>query len=138
VKVLQAEQACRLGEKMTRVLVTGHLDYIGTVPTPMLLKAGHSVVCYDGDLYERRASAPGGEIDLNPQATFDINHKASVERARKAKPAGGCIRQVFVFENFWEARRTKDVRRDGCLGGQAIGKCEIFERRAPATIGSQK
>ena len=27
-----------------RVLVTGHLGYIGTVMVPMLLKAGHEVV----------------------------------------------------------------------------------------------
>lgn len=36
-----------------RVLVTGHLGYIGTVLTPMLLDAGHEVVGLDSDLYER-------------------------------------------------------------------------------------
>lgn len=34
-----------------RVLVTGHLGYIGTVMTPMLLDAGHTVVGLDSDLY---------------------------------------------------------------------------------------
>ena len=34
-----------------RVLVTGHLGYIGTVLTPMLLAAGHDVVGLDADLY---------------------------------------------------------------------------------------
>ena len=34
-----------------RVLVTGHLGYIGTVMVPMLLKAGHEVVGLDSDLY---------------------------------------------------------------------------------------
>jgi nucleoside-diphosphate-sugar epimerase len=34
-----------------RVLVTGHLGYIGTVLTPMLRAAGHDVVGLDSDLY---------------------------------------------------------------------------------------
>lgn len=36
-----------------RVLVTGHLGYIGTVLVPLLLDAGHEVVGLDSDLYER-------------------------------------------------------------------------------------
>ncbi len=36
-----------------RVLLTGHLGYIGSVMTPMLLQAGHEVVGLDSDLYER-------------------------------------------------------------------------------------
>ena len=36
-----------------RVLVTGHLGYIGTVLTPMLLKRGHEVTGLDSDLYRR-------------------------------------------------------------------------------------
>ncbi len=36
---------------MSRVLVTGHLGYIGTVLVPMLLDAGHDVVGLDTDLY---------------------------------------------------------------------------------------
>lgn len=34
-----------------RVLVTGHLGYIGTVMVPMLLSEGHEVVGLDSDLY---------------------------------------------------------------------------------------
>ena len=45
-----------------RVLVTGHLGYIGTVLTPMLIKAGHDVVGIDSDLYERCTFAHGGSI----------------------------------------------------------------------------
>jgi nucleoside-diphosphate-sugar epimerase len=45
-----------------RVLVTGHLGYIGTVLTPMLVRAGHEVVGLDSDLYARCTFAPGGEI----------------------------------------------------------------------------
>lgn len=36
-----------------KVLVTGHLGYIGTVLTPMLLGEGHEVVGLDSDLYRR-------------------------------------------------------------------------------------
>lgn len=43
-----------------RVLVTGHLGYIGCVLTPMLERAGHDVVGYDSDLYRRCTFAQGG------------------------------------------------------------------------------
>src|SRR5262249_47271778 len=45
-----------------RVLVTGHLGYIGTVLTPMLVRAGHEVVGLDSDLYSRCTYLAGGEI----------------------------------------------------------------------------
>ena len=45
-----------------RVLVTGHLGYIGTVLTPMLVRAGHEVTGLDSDLYARCTFSPGGEI----------------------------------------------------------------------------
>jgi nucleoside-diphosphate-sugar epimerase len=45
-----------------RVLVTGHLGYIGTVLTPMLVNAGHNVTGLDSDLYSRCTYTAGGEI----------------------------------------------------------------------------
>ena len=45
-----------------RVLVTGHLGYIGTILTPMLIKAGHEVVGLDSDLYSRCTYSAGGEL----------------------------------------------------------------------------
>ncbi len=42
-----------------RVLVTGHLGYIGTVLTPMLLGEGFEVVGLDSDLYRRCTFAAG-------------------------------------------------------------------------------
>ncbi|HMH95730.1 MAG TPA: NAD(P)-dependent oxidoreductase [Bradyrhizobium sp.] len=44
------------------VLVTGHLGYIGTVLSPMLVNAGHKVTGLDSDLYSRCTYAAGGEI----------------------------------------------------------------------------
>jgi nucleoside-diphosphate-sugar epimerase len=53
-----------------RVLVTGHLGYIGTVLTPMLLREGWDVVGMDCDLY--RASTFGaGMVDV-PNIQKDV------------------------------------------------------------------
>ena len=54
-----------------RVLVTGHLGYIGTVLTPMLVRAGHEVVGLDGDLYERCTFSHGGQIHPVPTIRKD-------------------------------------------------------------------
>jgi nucleoside-diphosphate-sugar epimerase len=54
-----------------RVLVTGHLGYIGTVLTPMLIQAGHEVVGLDSDLYERCTFEHGGKIHQVPTIRKD-------------------------------------------------------------------
>ncbi|MBF6606406.1 MAG: SDR family oxidoreductase [Chloroflexi bacterium] len=63
-----------------RVLVTGHLGYIGTVLTPMLLDAGHAVVGLDTDLYrdctfgdpDQIADVPRLERDLRDVELDDL------------------------------------------------------------------
>ena len=55
-----------------RVLVTGHLGYIGTVMVPMLLKAGHDVVGFDSNLYESCTFAAGGTIAKVPHIRKDV------------------------------------------------------------------
>jgi nucleoside-diphosphate-sugar epimerase len=45
-----------------RVLVTGHKGYIGSVLTPMLVRAGHDVFGLDADLYSRCTFSAGGDI----------------------------------------------------------------------------
>ncbi len=55
-----------------KVLVTGHLGYIGTVLTPFLLKAGHDVVGCDSDLYARCTYEAGGAILSVPSLRKDI------------------------------------------------------------------
>jgi nucleoside-diphosphate-sugar epimerase len=54
-----------------RVLVTGHKGYIGTIMTPLLLKAGHDVVGYDSDLYRRCTYPEGGAIADVPMLEKD-------------------------------------------------------------------
>jgi nucleoside-diphosphate-sugar epimerase len=107
-----------------RVLVTGHLGYIGSIMVPMLLKHGHEVIGFDCNLYERCTFAAGGKLaivphirkdvrdattndfrgidavihlaalsndplgNLNPDITYDINHRGSVHVAKLAKGAG--------------------------------------------------
>jgi nucleoside-diphosphate-sugar epimerase len=104
-----------------RVLLTGHLGYIGTVMAPLLVRAGHTVVGLDSDLFEdcsfgkpaldvpairkdirdvELADVEGFDAvihlaglsndplgNLNPDLTYDINHRASVRLAELAKKA---------------------------------------------------
>lgn len=55
-----------------RVLVTGHLGYIGTVLTPMLVGAGHEVAGMDSDIYSRCTYAAGGSILEVPTIWKDV------------------------------------------------------------------
>lgn len=107
-----------------KVLVTGHLGYIGTVMVPVLRAAGHDVTGYDSDLYRRCTYGAGGVMidvpsiakdtrdavaadlagfdavihlaalsndplgNINPDLTYAINHRASVDFAKAAKAAG--------------------------------------------------
>jgi len=62
-----------------RVLVTGHLGYIGTVLTPLLVEAGHEVVGLDSDLY--RACTFGDPARLPSVATLTTDLRdVSVEQ----------------------------------------------------------
>ena len=55
-----------------KVLVTGHLGYIGTVIVPMLRLAGHEVIGCDSDLYARCTFEPGGAIKQVPALIKDV------------------------------------------------------------------
>jgi nucleoside-diphosphate-sugar epimerase len=57
-----------------RVLVTGHLGYIGTVLTPMLVQAGHEVVGFDNDLFERCIYSCDREISQVPSLRKDVRY----------------------------------------------------------------
>jgi nucleoside-diphosphate-sugar epimerase len=55
-----------------RVLVTGHLGYIGTVLTPMLLAEGHDVVGLDSDLYRSCTFGDRAAIAQVPALLKDV------------------------------------------------------------------
>lgn len=55
-----------------KILVTGHLGYIGSVMVPTLLAAGHDVVGCDSNLYERCTFEAGGEIVPVPAVLKDV------------------------------------------------------------------
>lgn len=59
-----------------KVLLSGHLGYIGTVMTPMLLKAGHEVTGVDSNLYSRCTFPEGGEIIPVPTIAKDMRDLA--------------------------------------------------------------
>jgi nucleoside-diphosphate-sugar epimerase len=115
-----------------RLLVTGHLGYLGSVLVPRLTAAGHEVTGLDtgyfaectigppppdvrtlrldlrdvttGAIAEIRPDAvvhlgalcndPLGNLD--PELTYDVNHRATVRLARAAKAAGA---QRFLFSS---------------------------------------
>jgi nucleoside-diphosphate-sugar epimerase len=60
------------GVEPMRVLVTGHLGYIGSVMVPILLDAGHAVTGCDSDLYERCTYRCGGTIAAVPNLGKDV------------------------------------------------------------------
>ncbi|MGB6540209.1 MAG: NAD(P)-dependent oxidoreductase [Xanthobacteraceae bacterium] len=64
-----------------RVLLTGHLGYIGTVMTPMLLQSGHEVIGFDSDLYSRCTFAAGGQISKVPAIRKDTRDVAAGDLA---------------------------------------------------------
>lgn len=55
-----------------KVLVTGHLGYIGVVLVPMLQHRGHQVVGLDSDLFERCTYEGGGRIHDVPTVRKDL------------------------------------------------------------------
>lgn len=55
-----------------RIMLTGHMGYIGTVMTPMLLKAGHNVIGYDSDIFSRCTYGAGGQISTVPAIRKDV------------------------------------------------------------------
>ncbi len=57
---------------MMRVLVTGHLGYIGTVLAPMLQGRGHEVVGLDTDLYRRCTFGAAGKFASVPNIGKDV------------------------------------------------------------------
>lgn len=60
-----------------KVLVTGHLGYIGSVMVPLLIEAGYDVAGCDSDLFERCTFAQGGVIAPVPTLYKDVRDLTS-------------------------------------------------------------
>jgi nucleoside-diphosphate-sugar epimerase len=145
-----------------RVLVTGHLGYIGSVLAPLLVDAGHDVVGLDSDLYRRATFGDPAALpklptiakdlrdvdvedldgivavvhlaalsndplgDLDPELTYDINHRATVRLAELAREAGATR---FLF--------SSSCSNYGASGGEAL-LTEDAELRPVTAYGESK
>lgn len=145
-----------------RVLITGHLGYIGCVLAPAIARAGHEVVGLDSDLYRRTTFGelgPVGDIpsiekdirdvdaadvagfdaiihlaalsndplsDLDPELTYDVNHRAVVRLAELARAAG--VRR-FLF--------SSSCSNYGASGGETL-LTEAAELRPVTAYGHSK
>ena len=69
-----------------KILVTGHLGYIGTILTPMLLERGHDVVGLDSDLFARCTFS--GTVTEVPKIGSDIRDFVASENAAVDALAG--------------------------------------------------
>ncbi len=107
-----------------RLLVTGHLGYIGTVLAPMLQYSGHEVVGLDCDLYERCSF--GGWFPQVPNINKDVR---DVERrdlegfdavlhlaALSNDPLGDLDRQLTFDINFHASVRLAELARQAGVG----------------------
>jgi nucleoside-diphosphate-sugar epimerase len=109
-----------------KVFLTGHRGYIGSVMTPMLLEAGHTVVGCDSDLYQRCTFDAGGAIVDVPTISKDVR---DVERsdlkgvdavihlaALSNDPLGNLNTDVTYSINHRASVRLAKVARDAGVG----------------------
>src|SRR4051812_36397163 len=78
-----------------KILVTGHLGYIGTILTPMLLKKGHEVVGMDADWYSRCTFGDPKQIASNVK-----NIKKDIRQAEVSDLRGfDCVMHLAALSN---------------------------------------
>jgi nucleoside-diphosphate-sugar epimerase len=120
-----------------KVLVTGHLGYIGTVLTPMLQREGFDVVGMDSDLY--RASTFGDGLPLVPNIEKDIRD-ATVEdfygidavlhlAALSNDPLGDIDRDLTLDINYRGAVRVAKCAKEA-------GVCRFVLASSCSTYGA--
>lgn len=104
-----------------RVMVTGHLGYIGTVMVPMLLKSGHEVVGLDSDLYERCSFEAGGRIVPVPHIRKDIRDVAREDLERLDAIIHLCALSNDPLGNF-RPQLTYDINHGGSVRLATLAK----------------
>ena len=109
-----------------RILVTGHLGYIGTVLVPILIAEGHDVVGLDNDLYRRCTFGPDSaiaqvpwlerdirDVTLDDLAGFDaIAHLAALSN----DPLGDLDPELTLEVNYRASVRLATLARDAGVG----------------------
>ena len=112
-----------------KVLVTGHRGYLGTVMAPMLLRAGHTVVGCDSDLYSDCTFPKGGKIadivamqmdvrDIQQEALVGFD---AVESAFGEHPLSGSGGRRGV--GCWFFRRSRVVSLSVFVSRVARSRC---------------
>jgi nucleoside-diphosphate-sugar epimerase len=93
-----------------RVLVTGHLGYIGTVLTPMLLDEGHDVVGLDSDIFSRCTwgddlpDVPAISKDVRDVEQSDLDgFEAVLHLAGLSNDPLGDLNPELTFDINWRA-----------------------------------
>ena len=95
-----------------RILVTGHLGYIGAVLAPLLAAGGHDVAGFDADLYRG--------CDFGPEPSGVVGRIGDVRDVRPADLAGfGAIVHLAALSNdplgSLDPALTLDVNAEGTL-----------------------
>jgi len=109
-----------------RVLVTGHLGYIGTVLTPMLIQRGHMVVGMDSDLFEgctfgpedAIVKVPGHRKDIRDATPEDVaGFDAVIHLAALSNDPLGDVNPALTYEiNHRASVRLADLARNAGVG----------------------
>src|SRR4051812_29279918 len=111
-----------------RILLTGHLGYIGTVLTPMLLAEGHDVVGLDADLYrrctflERIAQVPSIRKDLRDVTPDDVRgFDAVLHLAALSNDPLGNLNPGLTEDINWRASvRLAELSKEAGGGGGVV------------------
>ena len=109
-----------------RILVTGHLGYIGTILAPLLQASGHEVVGLDSDLYRRCtfgspdgiAPIPSLERDVRDIAVDDLHGFDAVAHlaALSNDPLGDLDPDLTLEINYRASVRLAKLARDAGVG----------------------
>jgi nucleoside-diphosphate-sugar epimerase len=134
-----------------RILVTGHLGYIGTILAPLLVQAGHDVVGLDSDLYRRCtfgdpeaiAPIPALERDIRDVTVDDLRGFDGIAHlaALSNDPLGDLDPTLTLDINYRASVRLAQLAREAgvqrfvfsssCSSYGASGSDDLLTESAP-------